>query len=108
MILSTLNSSNIVNQTLLTDIKQSQEIRRQNEQLKKDVELLKYDKSKKFSLSPTDDFRLKCNERALHEEEVRILRQQVRQGDDYRAIIAKKDAQFHVRDHLLAYRKSKH
>ena len=51
---------------------------------------------------------MKCNERALHEEEVRILRQQVRQGDDYRAIIAKKDAQLHVRDHLLAYRKSKH
>lgn len=50
LILSTLNSSNVVNQTLLTDIKQSQEIRRENEQLKKQIELLKYE-TFNFSLS---------------------------------------------------------
>lgn len=41
LILSTLNSSNVVNETLLADIKQSNDIRYENEQLKKDIELLK-------------------------------------------------------------------
>lgn len=50
---------------------------------------------------------MKCNERTVQEEEIRMLRQQVRQSDDYRAIIAKKDAEIHVRDDLLAYRKEK-
>jgi hypothetical protein len=33
----------------------------------------------------------------LHEEEIRMLRQQVHIGDDYRILIAKKDAEILVR-----------
>lgn len=106
MILSTLNSSNIVNQTLLADIKQSNDIRYENEQLKKEIELLKsanpFTQSSRNILS-LDSFRLKCNDRIVHEEELRTLRQRVHQGEDYRAIIAKKDVEIEVREDLLAH-----
>jgi hypothetical protein len=39
--MSTMNPSNIINQSLIDDIKQSNHIRYKNEQLKKDIELLK-------------------------------------------------------------------
>ena len=39
----------------------------------------------------------------IHEEELRMLRQRVHQGEDYRAIIAKKDVEIQVRDDLLAH-----
>ncbi len=42
LILSTLNSTNVINQTLIDDIKHINDIRYKNEQLKKQIELLKY------------------------------------------------------------------
>ncbi|CAF4734143.1 unnamed protein product, partial [Rotaria sp. Silwood2] len=40
-------------------------------------------------------FRLKCNERVLHNEEIRVLRKQVKINDDYRKEIARQQAEIH-------------
>ena len=42
-------------------------------------------------------FRLKYNERLLHDQELRTLRQQAKITDDYRIIIAKQEAEILVR-----------
>ncbi len=41
-------------------------------------------------------FRLKCNERILHDEEIRSLRKEVRTSNDYRILIAKQEAEILV------------
>jgi hypothetical protein len=41
-------------------------------------------------------FRLKCNERILHDEEIRRLRKEVRTSNDYRILIAKQEAEILV------------
>lgn len=77
LLVSKSNPTNTINQSLINDIKQAQNIRFENEQLRKEIELLK----------------LKCNERILHDEELRNLRKQVQINEDYRIIIAKRDAE---------------
>lgn len=42
-------------------------------------------------------FRLKCNERIFHDEDVRLLRKQVDTTHDYRILIAKQEANIAVR-----------
>ncbi len=42
-------------------------------------------------------FRLKCNERLIHDEEFRMLRKKIHTNDDYRTLIAKQDAEILVR-----------
>jgi len=41
LLASKLNPTNVINQSLINDIKQTQDIRFENEQLKKEIELLK-------------------------------------------------------------------
>ncbi|CAF1204405.1 unnamed protein product [Adineta steineri] len=74
---STMNSTNVVNQSLVNDVKRITDIRYENEQLKKEIELLK----------------LKCNDRILHDEEIRMLRKQVDTSNNYRTLIAKQEAE---------------
>ncbi|CAF4108019.1 unnamed protein product, partial [Adineta steineri] len=68
---------NVVNQSLVNDVKRITDIRYENEQLKKEIELLK----------------LKCNDRILHDEEIRMLRKQVDTSNNYRTLIAKQEAE---------------
>ena len=42
-------------------------------------------------------FRLKCNERTTHEDEVRTLRRQVQMNQEYRLLIAKQQQEITVR-----------
>jgi len=72
-----MNPTSIINQSLVDDVKRISDIRYENEQLKKEIELLK----------------LKGNERLLHEEEHRMLRKQVNISNDYRTLIAKQEAE---------------
>ena len=97
---SRTNSSGIVNQSLVDDVKRMNGIRYENERLKKEIELLKYERrivSRQFESSLL--FRLKCNERLLYDEEVRMLRQQATRNNEYRTLIAKHEAELTVRDH---------
>ncbi|CAF1623276.1 unnamed protein product [Adineta ricciae] len=77
LIVSTRHQTNVINQSLVDDVRRIHDLRYENEQLKKDIELLK----------------LKCNERVLHDEELRTLRKQVDSGQGYRAVIAKQEAE---------------
>ena len=47
--------------------------------------------------------RLKCNERILHDEELRTLRKQVQISEDYRIIIAKRDAEIRVNKYSFVF-----
>ncbi|CAF1521138.1 unnamed protein product [Rotaria sp. Silwood1] len=84
--LSKIDSNNIINQTLVDDVKRINDLRYENEQLKKDIQLLK----------------LKYNERLTHNEEIRVLRKQVNTKDNYRTQIAQQQAEIHKLREQLA------
>ncbi|UJR13539.1 hypothetical protein I4U23_000553 [Adineta vaga] len=77
LIISTQNQTNVINHSLVDDTKRIHDIRYENDQLKREIELLK----------------LKCNERILHEEELRTLRNQANTSQNYRILIAKQEAE---------------
>lgn len=86
---------------MIDDAKHFEELRFENRQLKEEIELLKSEGEETFvsteNLFLSFSFRLKCKERLVSEEELRALRQQVKVNEDYRLLIAKKDAEIRVK-----------